>query len=207
MRIAITGSAGSGKTTLGHALAERLNIAFLDDGLRRRIEAGLVFHKLDRAARKILLEELARENQAELALAERMHGGGVIERCSLDFMALWLYHGLVDDDAQTAAMMRQTVRDMAGYDAVIVLPWGVLPLIDDGVRAANRWVQLHFHALLKGLLLAHGDANKILYVPDATRRSQDRLNWVTGQLVNLPTRAHGAAPQLTKPFDGKATPS
>ena len=183
MRIAITGSAGTGKTALGQALAEHLNIAFVDDGLRRRIEAGLAFNKLDRPAIKTLLVELANQSQAELALAERMHGGGVIERCSLDFLVLWLYHRLADDDQQTAAVMRQAVRDLASYDAIIIMPWGVLPLVDDGVRAANPWVQLHFQALLEGLAQAHVVAANLFCLPAEIAAPQARLDWVIERLA------------------------
>ena len=114
MRIAITGSAGTGKTALGQALAEHLNIAFVDDGLRRRIEAGLAFNKLDRPAIKTLLVELANQSQAELALAERMHGGGVIEREVSQ-------HLTVELDARFAALAHElgvahTVLTRTGID-------------------------------------------------------------------------------------------
>ena len=36
MRVAITGSAGTGKTTVAKALAARADVAFVADGLRRR---------------------------------------------------------------------------------------------------------------------------------------------------------------------------
>ncbi len=56
MRVAITGSAGTGKTTVAKALAARADVAFVADGLRRRIEDGLVLGRLDRDQLKDLFE-------------------------------------------------------------------------------------------------------------------------------------------------------
>ena len=45
-RIAISGSAGTGKTTLAKALAVRLQGPYLEDGFRKRLETGLDPHDL-----------------------------------------------------------------------------------------------------------------------------------------------------------------
>ena len=48
-RIAISGSAGTGKTTLAKALADRLQVPYLEEGFRKRHEAGLDPHDLSQA--------------------------------------------------------------------------------------------------------------------------------------------------------------
>ena len=45
-RIALCGSAGTGKTTLGRALAEELDLPYIEEGMRRRLEGGLDVHSL-----------------------------------------------------------------------------------------------------------------------------------------------------------------
>ncbi|MEC7515498.1 MAG: AAA family ATPase, partial [Pseudomonadota bacterium] len=97
MRVAITGSAGTGKTTVAKALAARADVAFVADGLRRRIEDGLVLGRLDRDQLKDLFEELYDEHQAELARAARMRGGAGSARGCVGLLVLWGYPGLGDD--------------------------------------------------------------------------------------------------------------
>lgn len=41
IRIAVSGSAGTGKSTLAMALAERFELPYLEEGFRKRREAGL----------------------------------------------------------------------------------------------------------------------------------------------------------------------
>ncbi|MGB1006585.1 MAG: AAA family ATPase [Thalassobaculaceae bacterium] len=178
MRVAITGSAGTGKTTAAKALAARGEVVFVADGLRRRIEDGLVLGRLDRAQLKDLFEELYDEHQAELALAGRMRGGAVSDRCCLDFLVLWLYHGLGDDDTRTAGLAHRAFRDLAEYDAVVLMPWGVLPLVDDGVRAANPWTQLHFHALFEGMARDHIEGRRLLRLPRDILDAAARVDWI-----------------------------
>lgn len=183
MRVAIAGSAGTGKTTVAKALAARADVAFVADGLRRRIEDGLVLGRLDRAQLKDLFEELYDEHQAELALAARMRGGAVSDRCCLDFLALWLYHGLGDDDARTAGLAHRAFRDLAEYGAVVLMPWGVLPLVDDGVRAANPWTQLHFHALFEGMARDHIEGRRLLRLPRDILDAAARVDWIDARVA------------------------
>ena len=178
MRVAITGSAGTGKITVAKALAARADVAFVADGLRRRIEDGLVLGHLDRDQLKDLFEELYDEHQAELALAARMRGGAVSDRCCLDFLVLWLYHGLGDDDSRTAGLAHRAFRDLAEYGVVVVMPWGVLPPVDDGAPAANPWPQLHFHALFEGMARDHIEGRRLLRLPRDILDATARVDWI-----------------------------
>src|SRR3546814_13014024 len=47
-RIGVSGSAGTGKTSLGTALAEALDVPFIAEGIRRRPESGLAPPALNR---------------------------------------------------------------------------------------------------------------------------------------------------------------
>ena len=35
---------------------------------------------------------------------------------------------------------------------LFLLPWGGIPLVSDGLRSTNPWVQLHFQLVLEGIL-------------------------------------------------------
>lgn len=165
LRLALSGSAGTGKSTLGVRLAAELDLPFLHEGMRRRIEGGLSLHRLDHAELRGLVQELWAEQveAEERALAE--HGGFVADRSSVDYAAFWLHYRFLEDAAATASFLERTLAHQERYDRIILLPWGVLPLEEDGVRYADRWVQRLYQATLEGLLHRECPTERLLVLP------------------------------------------
>ena len=176
-RIALSGSAGVGKTTLGKALAERLGVSFIEEGMRERLESGLDLHTLDRDQHRALVEELFDECWA--APEGSANVGFVADRSPIDFLAFWLYYGFAADAEPTKRFATRCDDAMAALDCVIVLPWGALPLVDDGIRTPNRWRQLHFQALVEGLLGRRAPAGKVHLLPDDVIDLSARIDWAS----------------------------
>lgn len=176
-RIAVSGSAGTGKTTLGTALAEALQVPFVPEGIRTRLEGGLDLHRLTRDQHRSLLVELFDETLTAMDAAERRAGGFVVDRAALDFAAFWLYFGFGFDAAETDGMMERVRAATARYDRILMLPWGVLPLVEDGIRTANPWVQLHFQALVEGLEAHLLPAGLVVRPPAGIVAPDERLRW------------------------------
>lgn len=176
-RLALSGSAGTGKSTLGRALAERWGVPYLPEGMRRRLEAGLDLHRLDHFGLQALVAELWEEQRAAEDAAVAAAGGFVADRSSVDFAAFWLHYRFTDDQEATAAFLGHTLGRAAAYDAIVLLPWGVLPLVADGVRSSNPWVQRHFQATVEGLLFREVAAPRLLVMP-AIVPLEARVAWV-----------------------------
>lgn len=158
-RIALSGSAGTGKTTLGRRLAADLGVPYVEEGMRRRLEAGLDLHTLDMDGLSSLIEELWQEQCDAEDDAVRTSGGFVSDRSHVDYAAFWLHYGLTDAEERTLAFFERVFeRARASHDLVALLPFGVLRLEDDGVRSTNDFVQLRFHLLVEGLLRRELDA-------------------------------------------------
>jgi len=180
--IALTGSAGVGKTSLGHRLAIELDVAFIPEGMRARIEAGLDLHTLSRDQHRALLEELFEEMLAAAGNAAETRGGFVADRCSIDCAAFWLYYGFGNDAAATAEVFDRAAAALELYDLVVVLPWDRIPLAADGVRSANRWHQLHYQCLLEGLLTRWAPEEKVATMPAEFVDIDTRAAWVRERL-------------------------
>lgn len=178
-RIALTGSAGVGKTTLGVRLAETLAVPFIAEGMRSRIEAGLDLHALDRDGRRGLLLELFEQMLADTRAAA---DGFVSDRCCVDFAAFWLYYGFGFDEDATRRVVSRATAALAGYDLIVVLPWGALPLVGDGVRSANPWLQLHYQVLLEGLLDRWTPAQQLVRLPLNVLDVEARVRWIRRHL-------------------------
>jgi predicted ATPase len=164
-RLAVSGASGTGKSTLARALAQRLEVPYLEEGMRRRLEAGLDLHTLSHHEHRALTESLLEEMLAAADRAVAHHGGFVCDRCPLDMAAFWLYYRFAMDEQATSRFMQRADRALGIFDAVVLLPREALVLEDDGVRSANPWIQLHFDALLQAMVNRAGDSVMVLRLP------------------------------------------
>lgn len=149
-RIAISGSAGVGKSTLARALASELGVPCLPEGMREYLQSGGPdLHRLGHDGIRALVLRLWAERQEAEA---RATGGFVADRSSYDFAAFWLFYRFAEpNDPDTAAYLAATMGPDR-YDLVVLAPWGRLPLEADGVRSTNPWVQLHTQLLIEGMV-------------------------------------------------------
>lgn len=180
-RIGLTGSAGVGKTTLALTLAAALGVRVLPEAMRGRLEAGFSLHGLSRAEHRSLLLNDARA-LADRAVAEG-DTGFVADRTPLDFVAFWLCNGYAADEPEgTGRFLERAAADTACWDLVIVLPWGDLPLVEDGIRFANPWHQLHAHTVIEGLCRRYVAPERLLFLPRGLGEPDVRCEWVLRRL-------------------------
>lgn len=179
LRIALSGSAGTGKSTLGRALAGHFGVPYLEERMRLRLENGFRLADLSPDEWRALMHELWAEHAAEEA---RCTSGFVADRSSLDYLSFWLHYGLYDERAETDSFVAAMREHASHYDRILLFPWGVLPLENDGVRATNPWVQLRFQAILEGVLQRWAPAGCVLQVP-ATRELDQRLAQIVRELT------------------------
>ena len=165
-RLALSGSAGVGKTTLGRALAERYSVPYIPEGMRRRLEGGLNLHTLTHADLAALIVDLWQEQQQAEEHAMARHGGFIADRSSVDYAAFWLHYRFTNDQAATEEFFARTLSRISTYDRIVLLPWGVLPLEADGIRSSNPWLQRHYQAAVEGLLHREVEPDRLLVMPD-----------------------------------------
>jgi nicotinamide riboside kinase len=181
-RIAVTGSAGTGKTTLVDALGRHFGLPVVPEHMRSRIEAGLDLHKLEWPQFRALIRELYDEHLAARDAAIAETGGAVTDRCPLDTLGFWLHYGFGSDEAETDALAADAVAQMAPLDLVVILPAGAIPFVTDGVRSPNRWLQIKFQILIEGLLERFAPDVPVLRMPADVLDPQARIDAVLAAL-------------------------
>lgn len=152
-RIALSGSAGVGKSTLARQLAAELGVPYIPEGMREYLESGGVdLHTLGHDGMRNLIVQLWQDRKEREAASESF----VADRSSYDFAAFWLFYGFARvDDPLTDLFMAETMEPRR-YDLVCMLPQGVIPFVADGVRSQNPWTQLHTHLLIEGMVYRCG---------------------------------------------------
>jgi len=175
----VTGSAGTGKTTLCAALGAQLGLPVVPEGMREYLErTGVDLHDFSPQQLRALVEDL----WAERVVAEAQPAW-IADRCSVDFGAFWLlYRFHHQRDAATDRFMATFRERAAVYDRIVVLPLGGIALQRDGIRSANHWIQLNFQLLLDGLLARWVPPERVLSIPATVDSVVARTRWVSDRL-------------------------
>lgn len=160
--IGITGSAGTGKTSLATALSHLLDLPVRTETMRERLAGGFDPHSLTRDGHRRMIAGDADDLALDLA---RDRGGLITDRTPLDMAAFWLANGFgIDDPAATEALLARAVCAMADYDLVVLMPWGEHPITADGIRSANPWMHLHFQTVVEGLCRRYVSPTRLLTI-------------------------------------------
>lgn len=177
-RIGISGSSGTGKSTLAKYVAKKLNLDVL--GTKDFIREILKREDYDWSSGIQVERFLVQRNcQKEIAddILSLMDGVDtfVADRTVMDVAAYSIVE--LNDDIETVNVIVEECRKAASkYTHVFFCPWGILPLTPDGVRTLNPWYQFVIHSTILGLLKEWKIPYQIIEPADMNKRVENVLN-------------------------------
>lgn len=152
LSISLTGAPCVGKTTLAHALAERLNLPLLPERSREVArDWGYTPASMPEELR-LPFQWAILERQID---AERQHEsiGFISDRCPVDSLCHFEWFGPQHGwSADEAARYREAVEArLLAYDLLVVIP-PMFPIVDDGERITDPEFQAGMHGILSRLV-------------------------------------------------------
>ncbi len=183
MKIAISGSAGIGKTTLSKSLADRLGVDHIGENYTPLFDQPKKLAQPIGEVARLFYQVLLHKRQLE-----QEYGAFITDRCPIDLFHLWVVTGLGKDITATSKFYNQCRSYAKEYDFVIIPPWGSIPLKqiknppDHKRRIQNPWVQLRNHATICGYTQMWLAPDKIIYFDSAVKDHADRMDLILCRL-------------------------
>lgn len=151
MKITISGTEGTGKTTLVKAVSERYKIPMISEYAREIAKEMNILN-----LRQMSLEETYKFQNEVLKRKieeESKHNSFIADRSTIDNLAYYLrWCGRDIRDELTQEYMNKCVKQLKLYDKVFVLPWNSVPHEVDGFRTTKLFYKYEMHCLIIGLL-------------------------------------------------------
>jgi nicotinamide riboside kinase len=179
MRIAVCGSAGTGKSTIASHIAERFRIPFLSS---RSITSSILkrdgydysegleverFLTIDGRQDEILQRTLAREQENECF---------VTDRPVIDLAAYSIVQLHESDTRKISEVCDTCRRAVSRYTHVFHTKWGVHPIEDNGIRTLNSWYQFIVHASIRAIIQEWGVQSVELESPETHQNVQKAVS-------------------------------
>lgn len=185
MKISLTGSSSTGKTTLVRALMDNPEFSkyafkFLSvDG--RRLLKKLGFNHMDSMSREQLmdfqLQYFAMKIQNELCQKEF-----ITDRSFVDVASYWIVRDTFDkSEAEQNILLIPCMAESQEYDITFYLPFGAIPFQADGYRPES----FEFNSRIDNEIQLFLDKWKINYCRLDSGNLSDRVSMVLNELAKL----------------------
>lgn len=151
MRIAFSGSGGTGKTTLLNEINKDLNLPIIGEGIREWLtEHGFSDFKQLGIKDVVKMQEdtLRRKMDIESNLQSFISDRSTVD--NLSYALRWI--GSVENEYDTWMAQYITYamnHANKNYDLIFILPWGELDLVNDGTRSTKTWYQYMIQSIIE----------------------------------------------------------
>lgn len=155
MKIAVSGSAGIGKTSLIKYISPTLGYPIIDDFVDSELKKrGLNSPKelTDELARLVRFSALESKMNAE-----KSHESFLSDKSVVDYLAYWMTCTMQGaPKSETEEFFERAIKHSSIYDLIIIPPFGRFRISDNNKRSTNWHHQYRVHTQIKGLYLELG---------------------------------------------------
>jgi len=183
MKIALSGSAGTGRSTIAMRLAQSINhtpLTNLAKGILR--EQGFKYGTdttvekfLATAERQMLIYDHKR-------IVESKHENFVIDRSWIDNAAYAVIGFYENTSFDISSYLDDCKSEVKKYDCIFRIPWGRQPLQSNGTRTINPWLQFVVDSII--CRIAYLWQIEIITVPEDLSNNEC-VDWIQKSLKTM----------------------
>ena len=183
MKIAVSGTAGVGKTVLSSALAPLLELKYIAENYEPLFDNAGSFNSSPENLIQAIYQVLDNKHKIEVEAVNF-----ITDRCPVDLFHMWMTKGLDKDEAATAEFFAHCLQQTRNYDFILLPAWGSLKLQQkEGqknrqVRVMNAWTQLRNHASITGYIHLWVPPIRIIQLPMSLSDHDQRVRFVLEQI-------------------------
>ena len=189
MKICITGTHSSGKTTLTNTLSQILNIPAKEEIARKLYMSSYNFDEVSQNLNKFLEFEEAVINEH---LKENREGSFINDRCLLD-TAVYIFERLNRENSNSTTLFKyylflleKAKERLKEYDLIVMLKRSDFKGVDNTIRNLNPFHTVMIENLISNFLLENEKYFKKLIILD-TMNFNERVDNVLKTIYNINT--------------------
>lgn len=172
-RIGIVGAAGTGKSSVAKAVAEKLKLPLIEaKSITREILVRDGYDYGSGIQVERFLSSPARQTEImdKTFSTQTSEGSWIADRTVVDLSA-YAVAELHDDDLELLRKIFYACRKHASvYTHIFLCPWHDIPVQDNHKRTLNPWYQFQIHALVEGIMDDWGLRYDVLASPETDGR-------------------------------------
>jgi len=183
MKIALAGSAGTGRTTIARKLSEVIAHPSLTNLAKTILKDFGFQYGMGQTVEQFLCTP-KRQNMLfdNKSVMESHYENFVTDRSWIDLAAYCIQGMHVDENFDITSYVENCKLEAEKYDVIVHIPWGRQPLTPDGTRTTNPWFQLIIDSIifrLSGLWQI-----ELLSLPD-NLDNDESVKWIVEKLKEI----------------------
>ena len=184
IRIAISGSAGIGKSTVCKQVSEHYNIPLIDKGakyyLKNKTDQGLAF--LEKNELQQFQETLV---QYKIEEYEKCKNNSFIsDRSLVDNLVYAMIHSNHNDNKWMDEYYNTCMNNLKYYTHVFQLGWNKFEIVEDGIRRKNKYHQFVVDSSIRRLNLLGENIHEYIYIDIGDRNPENYFKIIKKSIDN-----------------------
>jgi hypothetical protein len=186
MKIALAGSAGTGRTTIARKVAEVVNHPALTNLAKPILKDYGFQYGMGLTVEQFLCtperQNMLFENKSVM---ESHYDDFVTDRSWIDLASYAIQGMHEDENFDITSYVKNCQKEALKYDAIVHIPWGRQPLVPDGTRTTNPWFQLIIDSIIFRLAVMWNI--DLISLPE-NLNNEESVKWIVTQLqISYPT--------------------